>query len=136
LGGFIGWELGHWMSRRVHLAKYKQLHHPKQHCSTSSFTRALTPNTRILEMLSLVMARYRYILKNCWCGGKKSYSNLNFQWIFSKVVFGWRENGFLAKSFPVENVFPRKIDFHVTFSIVWYKINDFLYKVEKVNWIV
>jgi len=48
-----------------------------------------------------------------------------------KAVFGWRENGFPEKLFSMENVFLRKIDFHIIFSIVWYKINNFSSKKKK-----
>ena len=44
------------------------------------------------------------------------------------VVFGWKENGFHGKSFFMGNVFPRKVDFHVTFSVVCYMINHFSWK--------
>jgi len=44
------------------------------------------------------------------------------------TVYGWKENGLSRKSFSMENDIPRKINFHVTLSFVWYKINYFLWK--------
>ena len=44
----------------------------------------------------------------------------------TKVVFGWGKKMIFAK-----NVFPNKLDFHVTFSIVWYKIYYFPWKIGK-----
>jgi len=49
------------------------------------------------------------------------------------VLGGWRGGGnsFSRKSFSMENVFWKKIIFHIPFSVVWYKIDDFLQNKEK-----
>jgi len=40
-------------------------------------------------------------------------------------------NDFLEKSFSMKNIFSKEIDFHITFFIVWYKINYFSRKKKK-----
>ena len=51
--------------------------------------------------------------------------------IKNETMFGERENNFLEKLFSMKNIFLRKINFHITFFIVLFKINYFYMKKKK-----
>jgi len=80
-------------------------------------------NSRLWPCLSKAAFSYvgQKIICNCLV-----QRNFYRSYLLFKVVFDCGKNNFSEKLFFMKSIFPRKIDFHAIFSIVWFKINYFL----------